>query len=629
MPDASHVPIPIENWRGIYSRSVADATPPEYFQDSLNCKFNDTDVYTRDGSTRILEAPDLVRFAVYKRLGETIRHIWLNTSGQLFDSLFPGTPIWTDVSYVDFSMGNFNNRAYITPHNRRIGIPGKFVLVYDGSGAARLAGGAAPSGFTLTVANSATSGDVEAGTHLFAVAFESDTGFITAPGPTNFTSYVALGGLSVDIGAIPALPAGMVAVRILATKAIQEYNGNQEGYEYFLIDSSNGGRVTGGASTTTISFFDVQLIVSATYLFDNRGLIPAGVCLANYKGRMCIAGINGDEHSVYVSAPYDPEQMSAVTGFITVDPFESGDGIRNLFPFRGQLIICKPNRLYSVIDNQDEPVTWIAPDSVDVGVGTECFGVGLIQDSKGQQNDRAWIADTSGLILFEGYARQPEASWLVKEVWDRINKSVFNKVQVAIDTEFKQIFVAVPLDGSTSISHILYGYYGSAYGVNGFDPKLIRWSIWESWWDFSSITVDINPITNSSVLKYSGADGHIYSLDHDYSVHNDETLSFESYVKTGLYTTKPNYSQHCCLINLRVQGNGILHTDLYSINDVKTVALQNKTMSAQPTSPVEIKADFTSIKIAARFRTGLNIDEYFKIIRADLYLKPMWLSTNG
>jgi len=68
----------------------------------------------------------------------------------------------------------------------------------------------------------------------------------------------------------------------------------------------------------------VELSASADYLFDNRGLIPAGVCIADYNGRLCIAGINGDEHSVYVSKPYDPEQVSTVSGTIIVDPFESG-----------------------------------------------------------------------------------------------------------------------------------------------------------------------------------------------------------------------------------------------------------------------------------------------------------------
>lgn len=624
--DTNHVPLPIEDWKGIYARGETDTVPSEYLYDALNVKYGDKEVYTRDGAARILDDADIVRFFVYKRLGETIRHIYLNTSGQLFDSLFPGAPIWTDVLFVDFSMGNFNNRAYITPHNRKVGIPGKHLLVYDGSGSARLAGGAAPSGFTLTANNSASVGDVEAGVHLFAIAFESSSGFITAPGPSNFPALVAAGGDSVDIANIPALPTGMVAVRILATKAIQNYNGNQEGYEYFLVDSSSGGRVIGGASSVTVNFFDAQLLASATYLFDNRGLIPAGVCITNYNGRMCIGGINGDEHSVYVSAPFDPEQISSIDGFITVDPFESGDGIRNLFPFRGALIITKPGRIYQVMDNQAEPVTWKTPDSIDVGIGCECFGVGLIQDSKGQNNDRAYIADRSGLILFEGYARQPEASWAVKKVWDRINKLAFNLIQVAIDTEFKQIFVTLPLDGSTSITHILYGFYGTAYGQYGFDPKLIKWSLWTSVWGFKSITVDIDPVSNCSVLKFAGSEGKIYKINHEYDLHNDDGTAYASYIQTAFYSVKPNWSQHCNLLNVRVLGSGDLETTLYGTDNVSSQVLADTVMSAQPAGPIEMKANFTQDRISVKFSAGEVIDEYFKLTRMDFYLKPMWLS---
>jgi hypothetical protein len=626
MPDAGHVPIPIEDWRGIFDRGISDIVPGQYFEDSLNVKFNETDVYTRDGSTLLLTAPDLIRFSVYKRLGETPRYIWLNKIGQIYDSLFPNTPIWTDPLFVDFSMRNFNNRAYITPHNRRVGIPGRHVLVYSGSGAARLAGGAAPEGFTLGAANSGTAGNVEAGIHLFSVCFESDTGYLTAPGPATFPTLVTPGNRAVLISNIPPLPSGMVAVRILATSAIQEYNGDQDGYEFFIVSTDCGGRVVGNATSATVNFYDVQLVASATYLFDNRGLIPAGVAICEYNGRMCIGGIDGDEHSIYISAPYDPEQMSAVSGYVTVDPFESGSGISNLFPFRGQLIICKPGRIYAVMDNQDEPVTWKTPETVDVGAGTECFGVGLIADAKSQQNDRAWIATTSGLVLFEGYMRQPEASWLVKGVWDRINKKKFNLVQVSIDPEFKQIFVVLPLDGSQTNNYILYGYYGTAHEGGGFDIRKIKWSLWHTDLIFSTLTVDTDPATNCNVLKYSGVDGNIYKLDHGFSVHNDNALLINSYVQTALYTVKSNYTQHCNLINLRVLGNGILKTSLHGLDGIDSSQLKDLTMSASIGKSVQIKANFISERVSIKFKTGDNTDEFFKLIRADFYLKPMWIS---
>lgn len=627
MTDLSHTPIPIEDWKGIYTRGEDDTTPQGYFLDCLNVKFNESDAYTRDGSVKILEASSIVRFFIYKRLGETTRHIFLDSNGSLFDSLYPGTPIWTDATFTDFSGLNFNNRYYITPHNRITGIPGKHVLVYDGSGTARLAGGAAPVGFTLGAANSASDGNVELGTHLFAVCFLTSSGFITQPGPVSFAVLAATGGLSVDLSALPIGPSGTVGRVILATKAIQDYNGDQNGYQFFIVSSIDGGIVEDNTSTTkTVSFFDSELIADATYLFTNRGLIPAGVCIANYNGRLCLGGINGDEHSVYISKPYDPEQMDTLTGFITVDPFESGSGITNLFNHRGNFIISKRSKLYQVTDNQSDPVTWSTPSSIDEGTGTECFGVGTILDSKSQQTDRAFVADRSGLILYEGYAKRPEATWIVKDTWARINKTVFNLIQVNIETETSAIYVSLPLDGATTITHILYGYYANAYGPYGFDPKMINWSLWTMVPGVVSIATDTDSVTGSSVLKYAGTAGNIYKVGHDHSVHNDDEVGYASFIQTGLYTVKPAWTQHLALVNMRITGLGLLVLYALGQDDSNPVLLGNKTLTPAPGKDLRVKTNYQSTKVSIKFSTGTSIDEYFMISRMDLYLKPMWFS---
>lgn len=627
MSDASHVPVTVEDWKGMYTRGVSDTTPQGYFLDSLNVRFSESDVFTRDGSTKVLTVSNIVRFFKYKRLGETFRYIYLNTSGQLFDSLFPSSPIWTDATFLDFSGLNFNNRFYITPHNRTTGIAGKSLLVYDGSGAARLAAGTAPTGFVLGAVESAASGNCEAGTHILGVAFLSSSGFLSAPGPATYATVLSTGGHAIDLSALPIGPAGTIARVIITTKAIQDYNGNQLGYAPFIVNSIDGGVINDNVTTTTrVSFFDAELTVDATYLFANRSTIPAGVCIASYNGRMCIGGINGDPHSVYISKPYDPEQMNALTGFIVVDPFESGVSVSNLFPFRGNLVISKSHRLYQVTDNQSDPVTWTTPLPVDPGVGTECFGVGTILDSKGQQNDRAFIADRSGLILFEGYAKRPEGSWLIETTWKRINKARFNLVQVCVDPETSSLFVSLPLDANTSISHILYGYYGEAYGPYGFDAKAIKWSLWTTQPGVSSILIDTDSVTGASVLQYSGATNNIYQIANDYSVHNDDGVAYQSYVQMALYTVKPKWTQHINLLGLRILGSGVLKTTLFGQDNVSSSALADLNMSAAPGVDFELKSNFTSTRISPKLLTGLSINEYFKISRADLYIKPMWLS---
>lgn len=625
--DLSHEPITVEDWKGMYTRGVTDSTPRGFFQDSLNVKFSENDVYTRDGSTKVLTASGIIRFFMYKRLGETPRIIWLDTTGNLYDSLFPSTPIWVDASFVDFSLINFNNRAYITPHNRTIGIPGKYVLVYDGNGTARLAAGAAPTGFTLLATDSASSGNCEAGIHLIGVCYESSSGFISAPGPTAYAQVASTGGRRIDLANVPALPTGMVAVRVVATKAIQIYNGNQLGYQFYLVPSGNGGRITGGASTGSLSFFDTELQVTADYLFDNRQLIPAGVGIGEYQGRMMIWGINGDEHSIYLSKPFDPEQFDTLGGYIIVNPFDNASGVKNCCDFRGNLLICKSNRSYITQDNNADPNTW-KPLPVDQGGGTECFGIATILDSKGQQTDKTFIADRSGLLLYEGYFKRPEGSWLVEDTWKRITKSAFSLIQVCVDTTNSAIYVTVPLDGSTSISHVIYGYYGGAYGRYGFDVKTIKWSLWQFQPGTKSICVDVNA-SKDTVLKYSGSAGNIYDMLSDYSVHADDGNAFQSYVQMALFSVKAKWINHLALVNLRVQGSGFLLNTVSGQDDSNTTTLQTLTLSATPGMDREIKANFQNERIAPKFRTGVNINEYFKISRAELYIKPLWMSRSA
>ena len=628
MADAGHQALTVEEWNGIFARGLDDTTPQGYFLDSLNCKFSEGSAYSRDGSTKILTAANIVRFFVYRRLGETVRYIYLTRTGQLFDSLFPSTPIWTDASFVDFSALNFNNRFYITPHNRVTGIPGKSVLVYDGSGQARIAGSAQPLGFTLTVTAGA-SGSVEAGVHFIAVCYETASGFLSMPGPAVYGSIVAPGKTTLVVTGLPIGPAGTVARQLVATQSIQTdvYNGNQDGYQFFLIPSANGGIINDNTTTTaTVDFFDTDLVADATYLFSTRASIPAGVCIADYNGRMCLGGFNADPHSVYISEPYNPEQMSTLNGYITVDPFQSGQAVSNLFSFRGSLNICKSHRIYQSTDNQSDPNTWPTPLPIDAGTGTECFGVGTILDAKGQQTDRALIADRSGLIVYQGYVTRPEGSWIVENIWKRINKSLFDLIQINVDPETSSIYITLPLDGSPGISHILYGWYGNAYGMYGFDAKQIKWSLWQMVPGISSICIDTDSVTGASMFLYSGTVNGIYKVMNDFSQHVDDTTAFRSMIKTSLYTTKPGWTQHCNLMKLRLQGNGSLLTSLWNQDGTNQISLLNIAMNAAPGFDYELKANYQATRVSAQFITGAGFGEWFRISRMDLYLKPMWQS---
>ena len=74
---------------------------------------------------------------VFKKTGEASRLIILDDFGNLYDFINSDFPILHVDGMIDFSMVTVYNRAYITPHNGKTGLPGGVVHTYNGSGMAR------------------------------------------------------------------------------------------------------------------------------------------------------------------------------------------------------------------------------------------------------------------------------------------------------------------------------------------------------------------------------------------------------------------------------------------------------------------------------------------------------------
>lgn len=620
-----HEPIVQNDFRGIYSRSDYDAVPRGMFIDALNNKYDATNVLTRDGTELTVDqTTGILRTFVYKRLNETPRFIWLDDSGNLFDSLY-GPAIWTDASIVDFSLVNYNNRAYITVHNRVSGISSKKLLVYEGSGTARLAAGSAPSGFTLGAATSASSGSVEAGIHLLAVAYVTSSGFITAPGPSIFTQYTAPGSFKIDVSSLPIGPSTTAARYILASKSIpaEIFNGDQFGYELFFVPD---GLINDNSSTTaTIDFFDADLQESADYLIDNLAQIPAGLGVGVYNGRLILWGEDGNEFTVRASAVGEPESFSSISGFFNIDPSDAESGVRNCFEHRKSLIICTSNRLYQTSDNDSDPSTW-AVNSIDKSVGTECFGVVTVLDARGVNTDRVWIASRPGLINFEGYARKPELSYNIEKIWQRINKAKFNLVQVVDDPIKHRILVSVPLDAATSISHILVGDYTECFTVYGtIDEKKIKWDIWTLPDNVVSIVGDLDSTTREPVYHFAIDNDTIVTMKDGLT--NDYGNAIPTpYFVTDLKFRIPGWIHHFGGLKFRVTGSGTFTIDLYPEDGYPSsgTSITGLTLATAPNSEPDRLINFTNEKMAIKCGVSL-IDENYAVCRIDTWIRPIWL----
>lgn len=613
----THTPIEIKEFKGLFARGKHDVVQQGFFQDCLNVSIVDVDqVETRLGMTSIYTRPNIRRSFLYKRLNETSRYLVLDTSGNFFDSLY-SVPLITNVAFEDFSVVNINNRAYITFHNRIRGTGS--VYVYQGDGTIRLAAGTAPSAFILSVVTSANSGNIEAGTHLFAVSFETNTGFITAPGPEIFTVYEAPGGFKAIVSNIPIGPAGTVARWIIATQVQPDFDGNQLSPEYFFCQ-----RVPDNTTTSVeVDFFDSELYISADYLFDLMPTIPAGTFITSYSDRLTIGGFANPAHSVLCSLQRNYESFDITLSRLIVDPSDAQSGCTNALQFRNSLILTKGNRSYIAQGTLENPSDWPV-DSLDPGVGTQCFGIAAFIDAKGGTTERFFQADGSGIFLFESaiYKRN-EFTYNIADTWKRINRAAFNKVQLALDVENQVLYASVPLDGATENSHLLVGYFSDATSNYALiDSKKVRWAIHTFQQRPSSIFVDVN-LGGVATFTYGSLDGDIH--EQSLTSYLDNGFKIDSYIDLGMVQILSGWVHHYAYLHFRIWGQGELDIVLKGEDGVVVQNIPNAILlSLTPGREFARKINFVNEKMSVRLGTTGNANDHFILCSLIIESKPKW-----
>lgn len=338
------------------------------------------------------------------------------------------------------------------------------------------------SGPTLTNSNMYSEntdddGFCDLGLHVIGVVYETDTGYLTAPGPDFFAVQTFVNeAKAIAVHNIPVSPSPYVTKRhLVATKAILDFNGNNRKtefqYQFFFIPEGN---IDNNIDTDkTVSFFDADLLEDASHLIDNFEEIPAGVNLSEYNGRMVLSTTFDFPSISYASSPGEPEAIDQVDGIIEI-PID-GNPITISQQFRGILYIFKRTRTYAVSDNGDVPSTWEVT-ALDLGIGSPVHGVAQVLDSGGVNIDFLLVCDFSGVMQFNGVYSRPELSWKIADYWLAIERNDFNLIQILNDTILQRIYIALPN------RVILYADY--SYGL---DPKEIRWYPW-------SFDIEVNTI---------------------------------------------------------------------------------------------------------------------------------------
>lgn len=498
-----HTPIPMEEFNGLWSRGEDEDVPLDHFRDCENIdtlRFG-TGFKVRDGLG--LHQDVVAPLGNVKRIFNYIMQDQYSLlvlveaddgDGEIYHVIDDVTvlgPILTIADMTDFQCESYAGRAYISPFTTygtgenavEKGIEDEVVYVYIGDGnPARPAAGNPPTAGTLTIVNG--TGNTDAGFHLFGVAYETDTGFITAP--SRFTGFTTVANNGVSFSNIPVSPDSfVVARRLVATRVIQNYNGDTTGYTYYFIPD---GRIGDNTATTlsNITFFDADLLEDASHLIDNYAEIPAGAAMGLYHNRLCVGATFDDISLGLISAAGEPEAINQISGLIIV-PLD-GTAITNFQELRDILYVFKRAKTVGYSDTGGDPSSWPFTQ-LDQAYGCPVHGIATVIDTGGINVDYIIVATFAGITIFNGRYATPELSWKVQQLWFDQDRLEFRRIQLANDTITKCLFVVLP-DG-----RLLKGDYSM-----GLDPKKIKW--WPQRFDVRVSSVALTNI-NSLII---GAD---------------------------------------------------------------------------------------------------------------------------
>lgn len=641
MASTDHEKIRINKFNGLWNRGTTEDCPLDHFSDCSNVRLIDDTVLSRPPAVLSRSINNIKRIHLYQKRSETSpRFIILNSSGEFFDSeVSLVTPFLTIASATDFSCVTFYDRLYISPHDGKEGIAGERVYVYDGT-SARQSAGSGPS--TSPTFAAAGAGHVDEGIHLCAYVYETSSGYITRVGSgagydaQYIVAKTVTAGQTIEFNNVPVGPAGTTARWVLISKRIDPlaYTGDPLGYELFFAT-----RIANNTATTySYNKYDSELVQSADYLFNNLTTIPAGVCIGRYNDRLVVGGFGTtanigrtapltdiytrayDNRSLmYVSKRGEPESISAVEGFLTVDPTEYTN-VRAFAEHRKMMVISKATQCYVTQDNDYEAATWeIVP--IDKSIGTECFGLASTVLNRGASADSVIMASYEGLMLYNGIMSEFPLTWKIHEIWRRINKLYMNKVQVVQDGQSRTIYVNVPLDSSTDANYLLVGDYSK--GLNHED---IRWTIW----DFSNISLNPQSIAlyidsaNKFQLAFAGAN-NVYSigLATDVVDYRDlGTTAVNAYFKTALIALEQDSVHHLAAVGAR-----------YTAGPLSLIGWGDGAFSvALPTMPsrssysnIAVWSNVKADKIAVTFQCNTNTAAArLSITEVTLYVKQLW-----
>jgi hypothetical protein len=612
---------PVSEHLGYFNRDNIEGVPASKHRRNKNSIFTHFGVKTRFAFSQLASSYagaglNILRFQQYQRSDEAFtRTVTLDFAGNLRDSVgisFANKPTWPDFSAVSLF-----NRLYLTPHDNVTGLTGDFVYVWDGVTFRKAAGLAPVNGAPPFAVATGAAGRITKGRHLISVAYETDSGFITKPGPVLF--YKAPGKRKANISNIPIGPAGTIYRHILMTKVIKTYDGNPTHYELFFVP---GGTILDNVTTTlTIDALDSELLNSADYLLDLLEEIPAFLGFTTYQGSLVGFGEFGKEAVARVSIAGSPESFNGTDGFVIVAPGDGG-GVNNSREYRGNLEFWKDNRTFATRANGDSPSTWTVTQ-IDGGYGTKTpRGVTAVLDSLGDSKDTLLICDDSGLLLFYGRYSDKPLTWQVDTEW---MTDFGGDSSVSLDSIHKRLYVV----GNSSV---LMGDF-----ANGLDPDNIRWSLWTFQNEAFGAKIPKQMVVSAynTLLMFTSEEFLFY---YDSTSRNDQ-IGTPDAGEPPIYANSPidhdlifpylddinNYLLHFAGVRYRLTGEGALNISYFITDNIESTP-EVRTMITAPGRDYNNLFNAVDERMSLRFRVNA-LNEYIEgLDTLGLMIKPSWKS---
>lgn len=484
-------------------------------------------------------------------------------------------------------------------------------------------------------------GKLELGYHVVGIVYESDSGFLTKPGPENNLSAIRITQKfrALKIEGIPAtLPTGMAKTKVVMSKFItrRNYSGNPDPqqYEMFFVPEAFGGEIPEGRTSTVVNIFDADLVNSADYLLDNLSEIPAGVTIfGTSKGRMLIGGEFDSPTTLRGSKGGEPEAVSATDGFVICDPI-SGE-IRNVWEYRDTIYVQKS---HATLITQDDNVVlsqWTI-NVIDRSRGAECHSVGVINGSVTSVDDAIIVCNASGIYAFNGAYPELPLTWKIKEFWDSgsIDVEKFYRCEIAVDPVEKSFLVcfqsdiAVSETGLDEVDQLLYCDFSA--GLNWRD---VKWSFWQFYNQTGAAyvpeTISAAFIGNQNKYRYlitrRNATKIWNTVPDAENLTNDDGQAITSYFETYKYSASQSGAiTHLSGFRTKVIGFGDVDLTIIGPNGKPTETPSDLIIPMSSNGNILEKLNFVDDDVSIRWSINA-LNEWYQISKIWIFGTEIWI----